>query len=75
MHTLFLFSGTLCAIPVSILIFESPVLAQSVTADQEWVAVSKGVEALSKGQNGLAISEFTKLINAKPSNCEYRTQL
>ena len=73
MRKLLLLSGTVCAISVSILIFESPVLAQSMTADQELVAVSKGVEALNRGQNSLAISEFTKLINAKPSNCEYRT--
>jgi tetratricopeptide (TPR) repeat protein len=54
-------------------IFESPLLAQSMTADQQSVAVYRGVEAFKRGQNGLAISEFTKLINANPSNSEYRT--
>lgn len=73
MHKHLLLNGTVCAILVSSVIFERPVLAQPMSADQELVAVSKGVEALKRGQNGLAISEFTKLINANPSNCEYRT--
>ncbi|MBA4026845.1 MAG: hypothetical protein C0473_01245 [Cyanobacteria bacterium DS3.002] len=73
MRKLLLLSGAACAISVSSLIFESPLLAQPMSVDQEMVAVSKGVEALNKGQNDLAISEFTKLINANPRNCEYRT--
>lgn len=73
MRKLLLLRGAVCAISVSSLIFESPTSAQTMSADQELVAASKGVEALKSGQNGLAISEFTKLINANPSNCEYRT--
>ena len=73
MRKLLLLSGAVCAISFSFLILECPLSAQPMSADQELIAVSKGVEALNRGQNGLAISEFTKLINANPSNCEYRT--
>ncbi len=73
MVKLLLLSGAVCAISVSCLILESPVLAQPMTGDQQSVAAYKGIEALKSGQSGLAISEFTKLINANPGNSEYRT--
>lgn len=73
MRQLLILGGAVCAISVSNVIFESPLLAQSMTADQQSVAAYKGIEALKSGKSGLAISEFTKLINADPSNSEYRT--
>ncbi len=73
MRQFLLLSGTVCAISISFLILESPTLAQTMTADQKSVAAYKGIEALKSGQNGIAISEFTKLINANPSNSEYHT--
>lgn len=73
MVKLLLLSGAVCAISVSCLILENPVLAQPMTGDQQSVAAYKGIEALKSGQNGLAIAEFTKLINANPGNSEYRT--
>ncbi|MFA7340622.1 MAG: tetratricopeptide repeat protein [Candidatus Obscuribacterales bacterium] len=73
MRQLLLLSGAACAISISFLILESPTSAQVMTADQQSVAAYKGIEALKSGQNGIAISEFTKLINANPSNSEYRS--
>ena len=73
MRQLLLFGGAACVISISFLILESPTLAQTMTADQQSLAAYKGIEALKRGQNAIAISEFTKLINANPSNSEYRT--
>lgn len=73
MRQLLLLCGTVCAISISFPIFECPTLAQTMTADQQSVAAYKGIEALKSGQNSIAISEFTKLINANPDNSEYRT--
>ncbi len=73
MRQLLLSIGTTSALSISFLVWESPLSAQPMTADQQSVAAYKGVEALKSGQSGIAISEFTKLINANPSNSEYRT--
>lgn len=73
MRQLLLSIGTTCALSISFLIWESPLSAQPMTADQQSVASYKGIEALKSGQNSIAISEFTKLINANPNNSEYRT--
>lgn len=50
-----------------------PVLAQSLSQDQRAGVVYRGMEALKAGQHSVAIAEFTKLINAAPSNGEYRS--
>lgn len=73
MRQLLFLSGSVFVISTSFLILESPTSAQTMTADQRSVAAYKGIEALKSGQNSIAISEFTKLINANPSNSEYRT--
>lgn len=73
MRQLLLLCGTVCAISISFLIVEGQASAQTMTPDQQSVAAYKGIEALKNGQNSIAISEFTKLINANPSNSEYRT--
>jgi tetratricopeptide (TPR) repeat protein len=73
MRQLLLSIGTTCALSISFLVWESPLSAQPMTADQQSVAAYKGIEALKSGQNSIAISEFTKLIDANPSNSEYRT--
>lgn len=73
MRQLLLSIGTTCALSISFLVWESPLSAQPMTADQQSVATYKGIEALKSGQNAVAIFEFTKLINASPGNSEYRT--
>lgn len=47
--------------------------AQSLSPDQKAATTYRGMEALKAGQHSVAIAEFSKLVNAAPTNGEYRS--